>query len=135
MFDLTKLRFWRRRNAEPERIDPRDDAREYVLCGDNLWGCSITWSAKPGEVPGHEGDTTYARVVGWLPDPLPQPGDIILARMTWDWGRWVVQGVERTVNVTDMFFADVRGCLGYEESVIGKVATERLKSHQQSGYV
>jgi hypothetical protein len=127
---------WKRAPAsEPERVDPREDAREYVLCGDNLWGCSITWSTRPGELRDHKGDSTYASVVGWLPNPIPEPGDVILAPMTRGWGRWVVQKVERAQGVHDMFFADVRGCLGYEENVEGKVATERLKSHQQSEYV
>lgn len=142
-----RLRFWkkpteraarRRRPFDPfpsETIDPREGAREYVLCGDNLWGCSITWSCKPGEFHQHKGDETFASMVGWLPSPLPEPGDIILAPMKGGWGRWIVQSVERSRNVNDMFFAYARGCLGYEEGVVGKVATERLESHQQSEYV
>lgn len=133
---------WQKRAAgpgEPRKDDltaPREDHRTYVLCGDNLWGCSITWSYEPGEVPGHVGDQTYARIHGWLPHPRPERGDVVVARMHGGAGRWVVQSVEGARGVDDMFFADLRGVIDYlDDEPEFKRATELLAPHHRSEFV
>lgn len=122
---------------QPEDLrEPREGARTYVLCGDNMWGCSILWQFKPGEVPGHEGDGTYGRVCGWLSHPMPERGDVIVARMGGGAGRWVVQSVERQRNPGDMFLADVRGVIGYlDPPPEFKRATELLEPAQRGEFV
>lgn len=88
-------------------VEIRDDAREYVCNGDNVWGDSITWSQTPTEE-----DWTCGRVVGWV-SVKPRPGDVVICLMKGGWSRWIVQTVEHAQGVSDMFFADVRGLVNY----------------------
>jgi hypothetical protein len=114
------MRFLRRFRAPTEGearkgdlTTPREDARTYVLCGDNVWGCSITWTHRPGEHPKHPGDGTFATAHGWLPNPLPERGDVLVAPMGGGAGRFVVQSVERWGGVDDAFTAELRGVIDY----------------------
>jgi hypothetical protein len=135
---------WRRRRkpapAEPRPTDlseAREGARYYALCGDNMWGMSITWQHKPGEHPADTEDTgTYASIIGWLPQPRPEPGDVIVAPMRGGAGEWIVQSVSRIANVDDGFTAELRGVVGYlEPAPQFKSALELLKTDQRSEYV
>lgn len=133
---------WRRKPApaEPRSTDlsePREGARYYALCGDNIWGMSITWAHKPGEHPADTEDTgTYASIIGWLPHPMPERGDVIVAPMKGGAGEWIVQSVERMANVDDGFTAELRGVVGYmTPQPRFKSAMELLKADHRSEYV
>lgn len=112
-------------STQPLFTLPREDAREYVLAGDSTWHDSITWSKRPTM-----DDGTSGRVVGWVPQ-IPRRGDIVLAESATkpgSWGQWVVQEVYPAGNPADMFFADVKGVIGFTEGVSGERACERIET-------
>lgn len=124
---LNPRKWFRRSDKKPVESyqQPREDANEFVLLGENVWGNSITFRGTPKP----KGNGFRASVVGWT-TPRPQPGDICLVRMeSGRFGYWIFQEVKGAHGVSDMFFGVIEGGeLYWNRPVKGLYATERIHS-------